>query len=94
MKQITYELFQVNKTCRVKFSLVVKNGDDKGEIFTDITPENKFGTVLNKYVMNDNIYYKLVPHPRVIIDISPKGKIMNIHQIFQHLLIDLNYIGL
>lgn len=76
MKQITYELFRINANFKVKFSVVMKYGDDSDNLFTDkeigkFNNSNKSNGVFNKYEIDGNTYYKFVPHPRIIIDIKP-----------------------
>lgn len=56
------EIATINKSCKVRFSI----------IYSDDTPANKFKTapLLSKFKFNGNTYLKIKPHPFVTIDIS------------------------
>ena len=62
MYKATIDLLNINKSFKVKFSVIITN---------DIDPKTKFATkVVNKFKFNGNDYLKISPHPYLTIDIS------------------------
>jgi len=61
MFKANIELFKVHSSCKVKFSLVVR--DDK---------EDPYNQLINKFNFSGNDYLKITPYPFITIDITSK----------------------
>lgn len=61
MYKANIELFKVHTSCKVKFSLIIK--DDK---------DDQYGQLINKFNYAGNDYLKITPYPFITIDITSK----------------------
>lgn len=61
MYKASIELFKVHSSCKVKFSLVIK--DDK---------EDQYNQLISKFNFSGNDYIKITPYPFITIDITSK----------------------
>lgn len=61
MYKANIELFKVHSSCKVRFSLIIK--DDK---------DDQYGQLINKFNFSGNDYLKITPYPFITIDITSK----------------------
>ena len=61
MYKASIELFRVHSSCKVRFSLIVKDDND-----------DKYGKMINKFNFLGNDYLKITPFPFITIDITSK----------------------